>query len=45
MERLYILTRQDLSLAYSAVQAGHAVAAWLLNNPTQTWNNQTLVYL
>jgi len=28
--KLYVLTRTDLKLAYSAVQAGHAVAEYLL---------------
>ena len=45
MERLYILVRKDLPLVYSMVQGGHAIAAWLLANKNQTWNNQTLVFL
>jgi len=28
--RLYILIRKDLPTKYGAVQAGHAVAAWML---------------
>jgi hypothetical protein len=35
--------RKDLPKSYQAVQAGHAVAEWLLRE--QTWRNETLVYL
>ena len=41
--RLYVLVRKDLPESYRAVQAGHAVAEWLLHN--QTWQNETLIYL
>jgi len=41
--RLYVLVRKDLSESYQAVQAGHAVAEWLLRD--RTWKNETLVYL
>ncbi len=41
--RLYVLVRKDLPESYRAVQAGHAVAEWLLRD--QTWRNETLVYL
>ena len=34
-----------MPLAYQGVQAGHAVAEWMIKNPNQQWNNQTLVYL
>jgi hypothetical protein len=44
MERLYVVVRNDLDIAYAAVQAGHAVAAWLLANPNNSWQNRTLVY-
>lgn len=46
-KKLYILIRKDLAPAYQAVQAGHAVAAWLLRNPGQAaeWGNHTLIYL
>jgi len=42
-QRLYVLVRNDLPQSYKAVQAGHAVAEWLLRD--QTWRNETLVYL
>ncbi len=45
MKRLYLVTRNDLSLKYAAVQSGHGVAQWMINNPNQTWNNRTLIYL
>lgn len=42
-KRLYVIVRKDLSKSYRAVQAGHAVAEWLLHD--RTWNNETLIYL
>lgn len=42
--RLYVLVRADLAPAYQAVQAGHAVAQFMLDHPG-VWNNATLVYL
>jgi len=42
-KRLYIIVRKDLSESYRAVQAGHAVAEWLLHD--QSWKNETLIYL
>ena len=45
--KLYVLVRKDLgSMAYSAVQAGHAVAEYLLRyGQLNEWQNGTLVYL
>ena len=45
--RLYILIDKDLDPIYGAVQGGHAVGEWLLENwqinkegdPTWEWNN------
>jgi hypothetical protein len=37
--------RKDLSPSQRAVQAGHAVAEFLLHGPFSRWNNGTLVYL
>ena len=44
---LYILVRKDLHPDYQSVQAGHAVAEWLLHVPEteRTWDNGTLIYL
>lgn len=44
--RLYVLTRNDLNLPYQGVQAGHAVAQWMLENKDkEVWNNEYLIYL
>lgn len=46
MKKLYVLIRKDLNPSYQAVQAGHAVAEWLLQHGQVTdWKNGTLVYL
>ena len=44
MDRLYVLIRTDLPPAYQGVQAGHAVAEFVLRHPS-TWRNKTLIYL
>jgi len=47
--RLYILIREELSNAQRAVQAGHALAQWLIEHGIEhrhrDWCNQTLIYL
>ena len=43
--KLYILINNRLNSVYGAVQGGHAVAKWLLDNKTQQWNNNYLFYL
>lgn len=45
MRRLYVLVSKDLSPVYGCVQGGHAVAQYLLEHPSQKWNNQYLIYL
>ena len=46
--KLYILIRKDIPTKYGGVQAGHAVAEWMLQNMDKTqlpWKNETLIYL
>ena len=43
--KLYILIDKDLDPIYGAVQAGHAVAEWLIEHGQVKWNNEYLIYL
>jgi len=44
--KLYILTRTDLrGVSSPGVQAGHAIAQYLIENPNTEWDNGTLIYL
>jgi hypothetical protein len=44
-KKLYVITRKDLPKSQQAVQAGHALAEFLLTEDRGEWENGTLVYL
>jgi hypothetical protein len=43
--KLFVLTHRDLSKSQQGIQAGHAVAEYLLRGPSTFWENGILVYL
>lgn len=50
--KMYVLVRKDLVPSYAAVQAGHALAQYIIENPDlvgtgidSNWHNGTLIYL
>lgn len=45
MKKLYVVVRKDLSVSQMAVQAGHALAQYLLDSHPPDWKNETLIYL
>lgn len=44
MPKMYVIVRNDMSAGQKAVQAGHALAEWMLHD-NESWKNRTLVYL
>ena len=45
MKRLYVLTRNDLGLAYQAVQGAHAGIQFVVDHQDHEWNNGYLIFL
>lgn len=45
MKRLYVLVNKRLNPVYGCVQGGHAVAQFMIDNPSQDWGNEFLIYL
>jgi len=41
---MYVIIRKDIPKIHQAVQGGHALAEYLLNEST-SWTNGTLIYL
>jgi hypothetical protein len=46
-KRMYVFVRKDIPFVHQAVQAGHAVAQYIIDNKGKLdgWSNGTLIYL
>lgn len=47
MNKMYVITRDDLGTVYKMVQGAHALAQFMLEHGqvAKEWNNQTIVFL
>ena len=43
--KMFVIVRKDIPKIHQAVQAGHALAEYLLYGPSSSWTNGTLIYL
>lgn len=43
--KLYVVVSRDMKASHRAIQAGHAVADFLIKNPDSKWRGHSLVYL
>jgi hypothetical protein len=44
-KKLYVIVPKTLSPSQKAVQAGHAVADFVIRNPESEWRGHSLIYL
>lgn len=43
--KLYVVVSRDMKASQRAIQAGHAVADFVIRNPNSEWRGHSLVYL